>query len=135
MSLQGAKMGLSIADLVEEARQQISVLDMDTADEMRSKGVRFIDVREPSEHSECAIAGALNIPRGVVEFATLEGGLLEDKTIEIVLYCRCGGRAALAALSLQRMGFKKVHALNPGFYDWKKQGRRIEQNYEFPKRS
>ena len=128
-------MGMSIADLVEEARKQVSVVDMDTADEMRQRGVRFIDVREPSEHSECAIAGSLNIPRGVVEFATMEGGLLADKTMEFVVYCRCGGRAALAAASLKRMGFEKVHALNPGFHDWKEQGRRIERNYEFPKRS
>lgn len=128
-------MGMSVADLVEEARKQVSVVDMDTASEMRDKGIRFIDVREPSEYSECAIAGALNVPRGVVEFATMEGGMLEDKNMEFVVYCRCGGRAALAAASLKRMGFEKVHAMNPGFYDWKQEGRRIEKNYEFPKRS
>ena len=128
-------MGKSLTDLIDEARNEVSIVDMDTADKMRDQGVRFVDVREPSEHSECAIAGSINVPRGVVEFATMEGGLLEDKTIEYVFYCRCGGRAALAAASLKQMGFKKVHALNPGFYDWKEQGRRIERNYSFPKRS
>lgn len=128
-------MGMSVADLVEEARKQVSLVDMDTASEMRDKGMRFIDVREPSEYSECAIAGAMNIPRGVIEFAALEGGMLEDKTIEFVLYCRCGGRAALAGVSLKKMGFKNAHVLNPGFYDWKEQGRRIEQNYILPNRS
>jgi rhodanese-related sulfurtransferase len=128
-------MGLSVADLVEEARKQVSVVDMDTASKMRDEGVCFVDVREPSEYSECAIKGAMNVPRGVVEFATLEGGLLADKTKEVVVYCQCGGRAALAAVALKRMGFEKVHALKPGFHDWKKQGRRIDRNYEFPKRS
>lgn len=128
-------MGLSVADLIKEARQQVSVVDMDTANEMRDNGIRFVDVREPSEFNQCAIAGAINVPRGVVEFATTEGSKLADKTAEMVVYCQCGGRAAMAAASLKRMGFDKVHALNPGFYDWKEQGRRVETNYEFPERS
>jgi rhodanese-related sulfurtransferase len=128
-------MGISLPDLIEEARKQVSVIDMDTASDMRDRGVRFIDVREPSEYNKCAIAGAVNVPRGVVEFATMEGGKLEDKTLECVVYCRCGGRAALAVASLKKMGFDNVYALNPGFYDWKEQGRRIETNYEFPNRS
>lgn len=128
-------MGLSIAELIEEARQQVSVVDMDTANAMLTQGVRFVDVREPSEHGECAVQGSVNVPRGVVEFATLEGGLLEDKSIETVVYCQCGGRAALAAAALKLMGFEKIHALSPGFYDWKQQSRPVEKNYEFPKRS
>ena len=128
-------MGLSIAELIKQARSQVSVVDMDTASDMHDKGVCFIDVREPSEYNKCAVKGAVNIPRGVIEFATMEGGLLEDKNRELVVYCQCGGRAALAAVSLKRMGFENVHALNPGFYDWKKQGRHVEKNYEFPKRS
>jgi len=128
-------MSLLVADLVKEASQQVSVVDMDTASKMRDNGIRFVDVREPSEFNQCAVAGAINVPRGVIEFATTEGGKLADKTVEMVLYCQCGSRAAMATASLKRMGFDQVHALNPGFYDWKKQGRRVETNYDFPERS
>ncbi len=128
-------MNMMIKDMVEEARKNVSVLTLNEADTMREEGnTTFIDVREPSEFNESAIAGAINIPRGVLEFAVDQNELLKERDKPYVLYCRCGGRAALAAESLKRMGFSNVYALNPGFYDWRLHGKRIEMNYHIPNR-
>jgi rhodanese-related sulfurtransferase len=127
-------MNMMIKDMVEKARKQVNVITLNEAEEMREEGVTFIDVREPSEFNESAIAGAINIPRGVLEFAVDKNELLKERDKSYVLYCRCGGRAALAAESLKHMGFSSVYALNPGFYDWRLNGKRIEINYHIPNR-
>jgi len=66
------------------------------------------------------IKGALNIPRGLIEFRThlLKKGQL------YVTYCRTGGRSAMAAKTLKSMGFK-VKNMKGGALKWKKAGYKL----------
>ena len=78
----------------------------------------LIDVRELAEYQAGAIKGAKHISRGTLEMNIhsylAEIGKLSAEQ-EIILYCRSGGRSALAALSLQMMGFTNVYSLAGGF--------------------
>lgn len=118
-------MTMTAADLVADARRQIREI---TPGQLGShaNGCILIDVREPAEFDTGHIAGAVNIPRGVLEFqvdahpavANVSNPALSHKDQPIVVYCRTGGRSALAALNLQRMGFSDVRSIAGGVTDW-----------------
>jgi rhodanese-related sulfurtransferase len=117
-------MQLTANDLVAEARRQIR--EITPGEYAAGPGHVLIDVREPAEFQTGHIAGAINIPRGVLEFqvdahpavANASDPALSKKACPIVLYCRTGGRAALAALNLQRMGFSDVRSISGGITAW-----------------
>ncbi|MGV8940503.1 MAG: rhodanese-like domain-containing protein [Lysobacter sp.] len=117
-------MPLTATDLVEEARRQIREIAPD--EYAAQPGTVLIDVREPAEFQTGHIAGAINIPRGVLEFqveahpavANASDPALSGKACPVVLYCRTGGRAALSALNLQRMGFTDVRSIAGGITEW-----------------
>jgi rhodanese-related sulfurtransferase len=91
---------------------------------------RLIDVREPTEFAQGHIAGAINYPRGVLEMqlanhpAVAASGCAADLALTqlasqpLYLICRSGGRSALAAESLQRMGFTDVYSVAGGMQGW-----------------
>ncbi len=122
-------MNLTAHQLVDEARTRIrEVAPQDFAADHRS--AVLIDVREPAEFQTGHLADAINLPRGVLEFqiethpAVAPAGdqAPPDKARPIVLYCRTGGRAALAAVSLQRMGFTDVSSISGGITGWSDAG-------------
>jgi molybdopterin/thiamine biosynthesis adenylyltransferase/rhodanese-related sulfurtransferase len=86
--------------------------------------VQLIDVREQDEYVQGNIPGASWIPRGFLEQR------IEDKVpergAEIVLYCAGGNRSALAARSLQELGYTNVRSLAGGFGAWKRAGFEFE---------
>lgn len=77
----------------------------------------LIDVRETGEHTDAAVGGFINIPRGILEMRI--GDLCQDPQRCIILHCGTGGRAALAAQSLEKMGYKNVHLINASFAEIK----------------
>ncbi len=117
-------MRVSYIDLVMAARRQIrevSATELATLDPDR---VILIDVREPVEWEQGRLPGAVHIPRGVLEgtIPRVAGppGLSGDRTI--VLYCASGARSALAALTLDQMGYAGACSLAGGFQAWKAAG-------------
>lgn len=123
------------ADLVAEARATI----VEIAPSALGAGhgeTALIDVREPAEFASGHLAGAINIPRGVLEFqvdahpaiANVTAPALAHRQRPLVLYCRTGGRAALAAASLQRLGFTNVRSLAGGIEAWIAAGRPVTQD-------
>ncbi len=80
----------------------------------------IIDVRESHEHITSNIANSINIPRGIIEFEINKHCEEVGPDVEIVLYCKTGGRSALAAESLQELGYSKVVSLAGGFEAWDK---------------
>lgn len=78
----------------------------------------LIDVREKDEWLAGHAAGAIHLSRGLLEGAIEEK--VPDLDTPILLYCAGGNRSALAAESLQRMGYTNVVSLAGGFRDWKK---------------
>jgi len=119
-------MTMTAADLVADARRQIREIGPGQLASHANGACILIDVREPAEFDTGHIAGAVNIPRGVLEFqvdahpavANVSDTALSHKDQPIVVYCRTGGRSALAALNLSRMGFSDVRSIGGGISDW-----------------
>lgn len=80
----------------------------------------FIDVREDREWAAAHAAGAIHVGKGVLE-RDIEKAVPGLDT-PIVLYCGGGFRSALAAESLQRMGYQNVISMDGGFDAWKAAG-------------
>jgi len=92
-----------------------------TAPELNEKlqkqsDVVLIDVREDAEWQQGAIPTAIHVSKGYLE-CQIEN-TVPDPNKEIILYCRRGNRSAIAADSLQRMGYKNVKSLQGGISAW-----------------
>jgi len=82
-------------------------------------------VREPDELARGQIPFAINIPRGVIELKIED--LCPDDQEKIVFFCGGGNRSALAALSIQQMGYPNVLSLRGGYGAWKQEGFPIKE--------
>lgn len=105
------------ADLVAKARSLIREI---TPQELSGKLARVtvIDVREPAEFEAGHLPGAINIPRGLLEFKVDAHPRVSDRTCSIVLQCQGGGRSALATVAMQQLGYQDVVNLAGGFAAW-----------------
>lgn len=102
-------------EIVDDARTRISELDpAELLERMRENSdLVLVDVREAHEYADAHVRGARHIGKGVLERDVEEE--IPDADREIVLYCGGGYRSALAADSLRRMGYRRVHSLDGGF--------------------
>ena len=86
----------------------------------------FVDVRERAEQSAGAITGAVAAPRGFLEFVADPASPMHNPALSagkrLVIYCASGGRSALAAKTLQDMGYAEVANLTGGFQAWTEAG-------------
>jgi rhodanese-related sulfurtransferase len=80
----------------------------------------LLDVREDHEWNAGSIVGATHLGRGILE-RDIESKY-PDKDAAIVLYCGGGYRSALAALSLEQMGYTNVRSLAGGYRLWTELG-------------
>ena len=90
----------------------------------RGEAFHFVDVREDGEFAVDRARGAKHIGRGVLE-RDIET-LIPDQAAPIVLYCGGGFRSALAAESLQKMGYTKVISMDGGMRAWREAGYPLE---------
>lgn len=104
--------------LVVEAKAQIRETDIGGALKMIAEGARVIDVREEHEFLSGSLPGAVHISRGVLEFKTTEHPSLVDRGAPMLVYCRTGGRSALAVLALQRLGYTGAVSMAGGYVAW-----------------
>lgn len=102
-------------EIVDDARTRISELDpAELLERMRENAdLVLVDVREAHEYADAHVRGARHIGKGVLERDVEDE--IPDADREIVLYCGGGYRSALAADSLRRMGYRRVHSLDGGF--------------------
>ena len=110
------------AQMVAEAMSQVEkVSPAAAAAERDAGGVVLLDVREPVEW-ENHIPGALQVPRGLVEFAadpTSPRHIAElEPTGRVIVYCHSGVRASLVVQTLLDMGYENVANLEGGFAAW-----------------
>lgn len=120
--------------LVAEAKARIREVDVQQLKQVLSDPhALLIDVREPEEFAQGAVDRAVNFPRGVLEMKIhlhpevaylcdaeqAQRALLERP---IYLMCRSGARSALAADSLQQMGFTHAVSVAGGFLAWQDAG-------------
>src|SRR5579875_3100519 len=116
------KMPQTFPQLLQSVKSQIDEVNVDeTSRAIQSDNPpHIVDVRERDEYEEGAIKGAVHIPRGYLELR-IENAV-PDRDEPIVLYCAGGTRSALAAQSLQAMGYTNVSSLAGGFGAWKTAG-------------
>lgn len=103
--------------LANEAKSRVKQVSADEARQQQKAGAVLIDVREREEFEKDHAAGARHISRGVLELKIEEA--VPDPATPIVCYCGGGSRSALAAESLQKMGYTNVASLSTGFKGWK----------------
>ena len=112
----------SVAEMIGEARAEIELVSPDAVSkELAAGGLVVIDVREPVEW-ERHIEGALQVPRGLLEFVVDPASPRYNPELEptrrVIVYCASGARAALAAFTLKNMGYENVANMDGGFQAW-----------------
>lgn len=120
-------------DLVADAKQRIREIGHDELLRLQAQGTPIIDVREPAEYQAGHIPGAVNIPRGVLEFEVdghpavncIKDPALAHRKTAVVLNCRSGARSALAADALRELGFAEPLSLMGGFVGWNGAGQPV----------
>jgi len=125
-----------VTDLVARAKAQLTIINMHAFKQVldRDKKVAIIDVREKNEFAAGHVPGAINLPRGVIEFNIWPYVGYPDKTDlnkRFYLYCKTGSRVALAAKSLQELGFTNLVVVDMQFQDWLDAGYPVTEP-EFP---
>jgi len=117
----------SVGQMVAATKKQIKTVKMDefkAAFDKKDVGL-LIDVRQEDEFADGHVPGAVNVPRGLIEFRIWKLVGFPDKTdlsTKMTLYCATGGRCALATKSLQDLGFTNATSVDMKFEDWVKAG-------------
>ncbi len=108
--------------MVAEAKRQITEVNAATARQLLAEGgMVLVDTREESEYAAGHLDHALLLPRGVLEFKIGTVPELADKAQAVLIYCRSGNRSALAANTLQQLGYTQVLSLAGGYEAWCKE--------------
>ena len=109
-------------ELLAQVKQEIAEVDANAlAGELASATPPvLIDVREPDEYEQGAIAESIHIPRGFLE-SRIEA-TAPDHDQRIVLTCASGARSAFGAQVLAELGYSNVASLAGGFSGWKQAG-------------
>lgn len=105
--------------LAEGARKRVGEISLEEALGRAALGTAvLVDVREESEWKGGAIPGAVHISKGVLE-RDIEKHV-PDPSTPLILYCGGGYRSALAAESLQEMGYTDVISMEGGYRGFQK---------------
>jgi len=110
--------------LIEDVLPNINELFPWDLHEKLNNDILLIDITEPGEFATVHIKNSINVPRGVLE-ASCDWGyedtvpaLANARDKEVVVICRSGNRSALAAFTMQLMGFTNVSSLKTGLRGW-----------------
>ena len=114
-------------ELVSDAKTRIKEINVQELRRKQKAGEKFllVDVREESEWNAGHAAGAIHLGKGVIERDVEK--TVPEKSTPMVLYCGGGFRSALAADSLQRMGYGNVLSLDGGWRDYTSAGLPVEK--------
>jgi len=105
-------------ELVADAKKKITEISpTDAASKSKSSDAVIVDVREKDEWDDGHIPDAVHMSRGMLELEIEDK--FPDRNTTIICHCGSGGRSALAAESLQKMGYKNVRSMVGGFKAWK----------------
>jgi molybdopterin/thiamine biosynthesis adenylyltransferase/rhodanese-related sulfurtransferase len=119
------------AEFIRQIKNQIAQVDPGEVNEALSADatsnggpIALIDVRESEEVARGLIPGAKHVPRGHLE-SRIEGAV-PDRSQHVVLYCASGNRSALAAKTLEELGYENVESMTGGYTLWKDRGYKVE---------
>lgn len=111
-------MATGFEKLVAEAKKTITEISpTEAAAKSKSGEAVIVDVREKDEWDNEHISDAIHMSRGTIELDIEEK--VPDTNSVIICHCGGGGRSALAAESLQKMGYKNVRSMAGGLKAWK----------------
>ncbi len=124
-------MPTTVKEMMQAADAVVPRLSPDQARaKMAAGNVVIVDVRDvPEVAATGKVAGAIHIPRGMLEFRAddttpyHDKNLAKDKTV--LVYCAAGARAALSGKVLKDMGYAEVYNIG-GFKDWAESGGKID---------
>tara|TARA_B100000131_G_scaffold101857_1_gene98891 strand:- start:1204 stop:1590 length:387 start_codon:yes stop_codon:yes gene_type:complete len=118
--------------LVQEALSEVKTISPAEALEKLNKDeCNLIDIRDAVELQKLGrIDKSVNVSRGLLEFSIQPNSPFVqnnnlDLNKELVLFCAAGGRSALAAKTLNEMGFKKVSHVEGGFGNMSNSGFKV----------
>jgi rhodanese-related sulfurtransferase len=112
-------------DLVMAAKARVTEVALDQAEDAIRDADVLVDVREADEYAISHIPGAMHASRGLLEFKFSANPALQSRDLHVVIYCKTSGRAALAAASLQDMGYLNVKSVAGGFDAWVAAGKAV----------
>jgi phage shock protein E len=118
-----AKHGDAFVRLANDARRRIREITPEELAKFKELPL-IVDVREKDEFIKGHICGAKHLSRGILEQKILD--LAPDCSRSILVYCAGGHRGALAADSLQKMGYQNVFSLMRGLSGWLEAGGVVE---------
>ena len=112
-------------DLVLQAKANVREIALQDAEEAIRQADVLMDVREADEFAAGHLPGAVLVPRGLLEFKLSGTPALSSRDLKVVLYCKTSGRAALAAQTMQSMGYLNVSSIAGGFDAWAAAGKTV----------
>ncbi|MBD3610412.1 MAG: rhodanese-like domain-containing protein [Gammaproteobacteria bacterium] len=132
-------MSKGLMDFVMEAKGQVTEVSTDELLKMQDdkENLLVVDVREPGEFMHGHLKHALLIPRGILEAAAdlnypkSNDTLREARNRPIAVYCATGGRSAMAAKTLQDMGYGEVYSLAGGYTAWEHESKPVFKEGEY----
>jgi len=109
-------------EILSQAKRQIKEVSVQEVNEKLNpaNGFTLLDVREGDEWEQGHLKQAIFLPRGFLEVKADKE--LKNKSQPIVVYCAGGVRSALAAKTLQDLGYTDVYSMRGGFNEWKNNG-------------
>jgi rhodanese-related sulfurtransferase len=112
-------------DLVAAAKARVHEIPVNKAEEAIRDADVLLDVREADEFANGHLPGAVHASRGMLEFKLSGSPALSARDLKVVLYCKTSGRAALAAVAMQDMGYLNVQSIAGGFDAWAAAGKPV----------
>ncbi len=106
----------SLLEQANDARTRIREASAEEAGQPGDNGTVFLDVREVAEFRAGHIPGGILLSRGELEDRIAE--IVPDKNTPIVVYCAIGHRSAIAADTLQALGYRQVVSLKGGLQEY-----------------
>lgn len=112
-----------VRQMLAEANAQIETMSVhDAVAGLNDPEVVFVDIREHVERAEGTVPGSAHAPRAFLEFQADPDSDAHNPVFSsgkrLLLFCRSGGRSALAARTLLDMGVPNVAHIAGGFAAW-----------------
>ncbi|MEQ8485878.1 MAG: rhodanese-like domain-containing protein [Pseudomonadales bacterium] len=109
--------------MLAEANAEIDTVSVhDAVSLLNDSDVVFVDIREQVERAQGTVPGSAHAPRAFLEFQADPESDAHNKVFSsgkrLLLFCRSGGRSALAAKTLLDMGVPNVAHIAGGFAAW-----------------
>ncbi len=108
----------TLDDMVTNAKSKVKTITVKDYKAISEQGGNYeiIDCRQENDYIKGHIPGAINIPRGLLEFSDK----ISNRRIKIFIYNYDDGCSALCAETLLKLKYKDVKMIENGWKGWSK---------------